>query len=318
MKKQSCIVRRLSTTDQSLSLKGPKAVAKIVFLSTDNLEGFFVYDTLLIPFFEQAGWQVATLSWHNKDINWSDYDYVIVRSTWDYQQYPSEFTACLESIDKSKAKLLNPLTLIKWNIEKSYLLDLKDRGVSTVPTFWQSHFSVDTLVQQFDVFATDTLIIKPILSANADDAYKVSRDNITQFIPTLSRCFAERKHMIQPFLPSIVEEGEYSLFYFAGAFSHSIRKVPKSGDFRVQEEHGGALHLIEPDQTMLDAALRALDAMPEQALYARVDLVRCKGEWALMELELIEPSLYFNLSPSSPQKFVDAFLAMHQQDALNP
>ena len=113
-------------------------------------------------------------------------------------------------------------------------------------------------------------------------------------------------------LNSVVEEGEYSLFYFGGAFSHAIKKVPKQGDFRVQEEHGGSLHLVTVDSEQLDIAQKALLAMPCEALYARVDLVRQKGEWAIMELELIEPSLYFNLDKQSPLRFVEALVNCHE------
>ena len=120
--------------------------------------------------------------------------------------------------------------------------------------------------------------------------------------------------MIQPFLTSIVEEGEYSLFYFGGAFSHAIKKVPQEGDFRVQEEHGGRLHPVNVDEVQLAVAKKALSAMPCNALYARVDLVRQNSNWAIMELELIEPSLYFNLDEDSPVRFVEALLAFHEAE----
>jgi glutathione synthase/RimK-type ligase-like ATP-grasp enzyme len=106
--------------------------------------------------------------------------------------------------------------------------------------------------------------------------------------------------MVQPFLDSIVKEGEYSLFYFGGHYSHAIKKVPQQGDFRVQEEHGGSLYAVDADAIQQDMAQRA-----------RVDLVRQQDQWGIMELELIEPSLYFNLDDASPVKFVEAMLALH-------
>lgn len=290
---------------------------KVAFLSTDNLEAFFVYDELLIPHFETKGWQVATVSWHATATDWNQFDYVIVRSTWDYQQYPAAFIQCLEEIEASNAILLNPLSLIKWNIEKYYLKDIASQGVHIVPTDWQEKFDAARLLAQFDEFATDTLIIKPVLSANADDTFKLSRDDITEHMPELTNCFAERAHMIQPFLDSVVEEGEYSLFYFGGHYSHGILKVPQRGDFRVQEEHGGQLYSIDATDSMLTVADQALKAMPAEALYARVDLIRMHEQWAVMELELIEPSLYFNLDPASGPCFVDALLSFHQHGKGN-
>ena len=155
------------------------------------------------------------------------------------------------------------------------------------------------------------MVVKPTLSANADDTFKLSVSNWHEQQQALSDTFNQRDFMIQPFLNSVVEEGEYSLFYFGGKYSHAIKKVPQKGDFRVQEEHGGSLHPVAVDEEQLDIAQKALSAMPCEALYARVDLVRQGSGWAIMELELIEPSLYFNLDEQSPQRFVDALISFH-------
>ena len=115
--------------------------------------------------------------------------------------------------------------------------------------------------------------------------------------------------MIQPFLPAIVSEGEFSLFAFDGALSHAVLKVPGPGDFRVQEEHGGRILAVTPEAELLaagEAVLRALDALAETPLYVRIDFVRHRGRLLLMELELIEPSLYFPYDAESPRRFAEA------------
>lgn len=284
-------------------------MSQIVFLSTDNLDDFFVYDELLIPHFKDIGWSVDTISWHEKNVNWDQYDYVIVRSTWDYQQHPDTFLNTLEIINRSSAILLNPLELMRWNIEKHYLKDLAAAGIPIVDTYWGESFIVQDIHNAFARFNTKEVVIKPTLSANADDTFRVSSSNMAEIMPSLLTTFAARRFMIQPFLSSVVEEGEYSLFYFGGCYSHAILKVPQKGDFRVQEEHGGQLISAEASSEQQQIAQRALEAMPTSALYARVDLVRQNNEWAIMELELIEPSLYFNLDPSSPARFVKALLS---------
>lgn len=284
----------------------------VAFLSTDNLEDFFVYDELLIPFFEQKDWSVNTISWHMKSVDWDAFDYVIVRSTWDYQQHAEAFLACLQSIEASSATLLNPLPLMQWNIEKHYLKDLEDKGVPIVETMWGSTFNNSIIEEAFLSLHCDTLVIKPTLSANADDTFKLSKADWSTKQQVLFDTFNQRDFMVQRFLSSVVDEGEYSLFYFGGEFSHAIKKVPKKGDFRVQEEHGGSLHLVAVDSAQLDIAQNALSAMPCDALYARVDLVRQNNDWAIMELELIEPSLYFNLDDQSPIRFVEALLKFHE------
>ena len=119
----------------------------------------------------------------------------------------------------------------------------------------------------------------------------------------LQESLAGRTLMVQPFIESILDKGEYSLFYFAGQYSHGIMKTPKSGDFRVQEEHGGLLKSIQPDDKLLEAANKALQTIPEQVLYARIDLVEHQERYKLMEIELIEPSLYFNLDDQAAMRF---------------
>lgn len=289
-----------------------RAMSTLVFLSTSNLEDFFVYDELLIPYFEKAGWRVETISWHEQR-DWGQYDAVIVRSTWDYQQHASAFLDKLAQIAASGTRLINPLELMQWNIEKTYLKSLSEQGISIVPTCWMDDYDAIRISDLFAKWQTDEVILKPTLSANADDTFRLTRRDIQEQHQTLSECFKQRAHMVQPFVPEIVNTGEYSLFYFAGEYSHGILKTPKTGDFRVQEEHGGELALITPTAAQLDTAQHTLSAMPSDYLYARVDLVEFNNEWVVMELELIEPSLYFNLDPQSPVRFVDAFFRYLQK-----
>lgn len=109
--------------------------------------------------------------------------------------------------------------------------------------------------------------------------------------------------MVQPFMSAIVTEGEFSLFFFGSEYSHAILKTPKTGDFRVQEEYGGQLQRIEPEPLLLALSRQALAAIPAATLYARIDWVRAGEGFALMELELIEPSLYFNLDSQAAERF---------------
>jgi len=108
-------------------------------------------------------------------------------------------------------------------------------------------------------------------------------------------------------MTSILEEGELSLFFFGGEFSHAIRKVPKPGDFRVQEEHGGEITLLNAESRLIDRGRRTLEALPVLPLYARIDLVSGWGELRVMEVELIEPALYFRMDPAAPYRFAECF-----------
>ncbi|MCJ7552867.1 MAG: hypothetical protein MUO34_03185, partial [Ignavibacteriaceae bacterium] len=127
-------------------------------------------------------------------------------------------------------------------------------------------------------------------------------------LPILQSIFENRDYMVQPFMKNIIDEGEYSLFYFGGKYSHAISKTPKESDFRVQEEHGGIIKLVKPSTEQLLHAENSLNKINPLPLYARIDLVRTPDDqFALMELELIEPSLYFNMDIESPKRFAEIF-----------
>jgi glutathione synthase/RimK-type ligase-like ATP-grasp enzyme len=283
---------------------------RCAFLSMDSLDDFFSYDQMLFEPLKAQGWLAEEVSWRNLKVDWNDYDVVVIRTTWDYQDDVAGFMACLQRIEASSAQLQNSLKIVEWNISKLYLKDLHNQGVNIVPTLWFDSFKLAELQAGFSHFDTNQIVLKPLISANADHTYRLTPEQLVQQIDELSQVFASREFMLQPFLNGIVEEGEYSLFYFAGHYSHSILKQPESGDFRVQEEHGGRLSSIQPSEDMLTAARHSLAALPDDVLYARIDLVRHKDEFAVIEIELIEPSLYFNMDPESPQRFVDAFLEM--------
>jgi glutathione synthase/RimK-type ligase-like ATP-grasp enzyme len=283
---------------------------RCAFLSMDSLEDFFSYDTMLFEPLKKVGWLAEEVSWRKTDVDWNIYDVVVIRTTWDYQDDAAGFMTCLRRIEASSAQLQNSLKIVEWNISKNYLKDLQNQGIYIVPTLWFDSFSLSEVQAGFTYFDTPQLVIKPLVSANADHTYRLTPENLVQQADQLKSIFANREFMLQPFLNGIVEEGEYSLFYFAGHYSHSILKQPASGDFRVQEEHGGQLKSIQPCEEMLTAARHCLAALPEDVLYARIDLVRHKNEFAVIEIELIEPSLYFNMDADSPQRFVDAFIEM--------
>ena len=283
---------------------------RCAFLSMDSLEDFFSYDQMLFEPLKTVGWLAEEVSWRKPDVDWNNYDAVVIRTTWDYQDDVEGFMACLQRIEASSAQLQNSLKIVEWNISKSYLKDLQNQGINIVPTLWFDSFSLSEIQAGFDYFDSPQLVIKPLISANADHTYSLTPESLVQQADDLKAIFASREFMLQPFLNGIVDEGEYSLFYFAGHYSHSILKQPESGDFRVQEEHGGRLSSIQPCEDMLTTARHSLAALPEDVLYARIDLVRHKKEFVVIEIELIEPSLYFNMDADSPQRFVDAFIEM--------
>lgn len=287
-------------------------------LTMDNLSDFECYDHLLDEPLAELGWTTELISWRAEKVNWHAFDAVIIRSPWDYQDDASTFTATLEQIDNSSARLQNSLTTVRWNIDKIYLKSLAEQGVSIVPTLWHKNFSKHDITDFFDCFSCQQLVIKPRISANADNTFWLKKETAMQFANQLESVFSQSEFMVQPFISSVITEGEFSLFYFDGEYSHAILKTPKKNDFRVQEEHGGCLQTITPEKALLtqaDATLTVITNLTgEMPLYARLDFVRLKNEdnpndgFALMEAELIEPSLYFNMDDNAAQRFATAFV----------
>ncbi|MEM6796510.1 MAG: hypothetical protein AAF725_21235 [Acidobacteriota bacterium] len=276
------------------------------FLSTDDLEGYFVYDELCYPALAELGWSTRAVPWR-AEVDWRDFDLVVIRSPWDYHQEVDRFLDVLARIDRA-TRLENSLEVVRWNIDKRYLRDLESQGVPAVPTLWrEAGAPLDASL--FESLGSERAVIKPTVSASAHHTYVLEAASFEGKRAEMEAIFATRDSMIQPFVPAIVEEGEISLFFFSGELSHAILKTPREGDFRVQEEHGGRIVALEkPSHAMIDAARRALAAVPDPVLYGRVDLVRYGGPetYVVMELELIEPSLYFPQDPGSPERFARA------------
>lgn len=281
---------------------------RCAFLTMDSLEEFEAYDHLLLEPLAEVGWSVDMVSWRHPNVDWDSYRAVIIRSPWDYQEDAQRFMQVLKKIDASSAQLENPLSLVTWNIEKTYLRELEQKGVLIVPTLWGEALGGNTLYEAFDTLKAKEIVIKPTISANADDTFWIRPDLSESLKRKIEQTFNHRSFMIQPFMDKIVHEGEYSLFYFGGHYSHSILKIPKPEDFRVQEEHGGQLQSVEPPSRLLQRAKQTMAHLKPQPLYARADYVRTEeDDFALMELELIEPSLYFNMDANSPKRFARIF-----------
>ena len=274
---------------------------RVAFLSADNLEGYVIDDDLCYAPLRKLGLNPETISWRNAQMDWSEFVGAIVRSTWDYQRNLPAFLSTMDRIAAS-TRLANPIEIVRWNSNKTYLQDLEQRGARIAPTIWKEE-GIDNsdLAQCYDEFETDTIVVKPTVSANAENTICLTRGQNPS--PELLAVFKERPSMVQPFMQGIVEEGEFSLFYFNRAYSHTILKTPAPQDFRVQEEHGGIIRAAKPESTLLAAGDRVMALLDKDLLYARIDFVRERDDFTLMELELIEPSLYLRMDDGAPERF---------------
>lgn len=279
----------------------------VAFLTLEDRAGYVIDDAIAVEHLARRGCEVDEIPWRTEGVRWGDYDGVVIRTTWDYQRDLDGFLAALARIEESGAPLANDLATVRWNARKTYLRDLASRGVRIVPTRWGAGVSIDDLRDAAQDFGPLGGVIKPVVSANADDTFRVDRATPTEVLRGISETFAGRDWMIQPFVARVLDEGEVSVFYFGGEASHAVVKRPRAGDFRVQEEHGGIITPLPLDPALLTVSDRVMASLDRVPLQARVDLVRLDdGSLALMELEAIEPSLYFRTDSGAAGRFADA------------
>ena len=224
----------------------------------ENPEGFFSYDELAFEPMAEFGWHVKEIPWTTPNVSWGDYELVVIRSTWDYQSDFARFLRVLDEIAQSGARLENNMDVVRWNIEKTYLRDLAQRGVPIVPTRWMKGLQRESLREVFEELAVDELVVKPVIGANADDTFRLSIDDAQT--DTAIEVFRDRELMVQPFIESIKWPGEFSLFYFVDEYSHCVLKTPAPGDFRVQEEHGGDIRPYDASDEMKSIGQRVIEA----------------------------------------------------------
>jgi len=279
---------------------------KIALLTSSNTDEHVMHESLLEESLNAyPDLKHQTLNWDDDSINWSEFSAVIVRTTWDYTKRPEEFLRVLKKISETGALLLNSYDLLKWNMNKIYLRDLSKKGVSIIESLF---FDEEDFNKQAESFVCEQFIVKPRVGASAEGQEFVTLDRLIEMNESKKY---QGSHFAQPFIEDIKTEGECSYFFFNNKFVYAIKKVPKAGDFRVQEEFGGRLSAFTPDEEELKEAYKTADAVKNfSPLYLRVDALKTKAkEWKLMELEAIEPSMYFGHFAEASNMFSKALIS---------
>lgn len=272
--------------------------------------GFVIDDELAVLPLARRGIKVDTIPWDRPGVDWRQYALVVVRSTWDYPHDSEKFLGVLETIEHQGIRLENGSEIARWNMQKTYLRDLAAKGIEIVPTLWRDRLAPGELAPLFEELRSREGVIKPVTGANAQGAWRLDAERARTLAPEIEAYFARRPLMMQPFERGIVEEGEFSMIYLNGVHSHCILKTPRAGDFRVQEEHGSEIIVIQPEPALLATGNAAIAAVGQKLLYARADLVRSDDTFRVMELELVEPSLYLRIDPGAPDRFADAIASL--------
>lgn len=246
--------------------------------------------------------------WNDPAVNFSDYQCLIFRTTWDYFKQPEVFSAWLEKIAGLGVPTFNPIAAIRRNQHKFYLKELQESGIDIIPTVFvekNSALELATLIPD----QWQKLIIKPAVSGGAYMTRLFDRSEMASVVEEYTPIAAKRDLLIQPFMAEIQEQGELSLLFFGGVFSHAVLKRPVLGEFRVQSEFGGNYRAIEVSAELIATCEQTIAAFGGELVYARVDGIIASGKFLLMELELIEPDLYFDYDKNAKKRYLVALEA---------
>ena len=266
-------------------------------------------DQLLQTALAELGLSAVRVDWSDKHQDWSAFRCAVFRTTWDYFDRKEEFSSWLDEV-QHRTSLCNPATLVRWNMDKRYLADLEGRGIPIVPSRFIDRGTEFSLPEMLRDAGWDEAVIKPCVSGAARHTYRITPANASQMDVVVHRLVRSEDLILQPFVRTVVDDGEDSLMIFDGRFSHAVRKKARPGDFRVQDDHGGTVHPLQPSAAQIELAELAIAACRPPAVYGRVDMVRLEeGHYAVMELEVIEPELWLRFHPPAAKAFAQAIAA---------
>lgn len=264
----------------------------------------------LRPAFAQRGLELVEIDWRSPLEHFDGLAQVLLGSAWDYQDRKDEFLSRLDALAARGIVVCNPPQVVRWNIDKRYLAELAGRGAPTVPTLWLDDAGREDVQAALDHFGTDRVVVKRQVGAGGMGQYSFTRDALPDADWRMGRAA-----MVQPFLPAITQEGEFTFFFVDGAFSHAVLKCAAPGEYRIQSLYGGTELDYTPSRADRAAAEAVIAALPfddpvfAAPLYCRIDMIRLpSGELAVMEAEMVEPYYYPQQGPDVGERMADAVL----------
>jgi hypothetical protein len=295
--------------DKNVALIGDQQQMKRVgFATCLNLGKLTPDDQLAADLLLKQNINVDAVAWDDPSIQWKSFDAVILRSTWNYHRQLPEFLSWLEMLDQASVKVWNSTDIVRGNVSKKYLIDFQSAGIPIVPTVFIPQNTSMQLDSVLENQKWEHAIIKPEVSASAYQTISASLSTAVDDQTQLDKILKTSGALIQEFRNEITVSGEWSLIFFDRKFSHAVLKRPSAGDFRVQEELGGIIQTATPPDALIHQAEHILHQVNGTLLYARVDGIAADDEFLLMELELIEPSLFMGFSTGAPEVFASSII----------
>ncbi|MAD98158.1 MAG: hypothetical protein CMB99_12605 [Flavobacteriaceae bacterium] len=268
----------------------------------DYIQNLLKEDQLVVDALEALDYKVKRLAWDDPNFDWNSTQFILFRTTWDYFDRFDEFSNWLNRVSR-QTQLLNSEAIIRWNIDKHYLLDLQEKGVNICETVFIEQGTSKSLSALAEEHNYSEFVLKPCISGAARETYRITSEMVGDYEEKYRQLITQEAMMLQPFQHNIVTKGEVSYMVMNGKFTHAILKIAKTGDFRVQDDFGGTVQWYEPSQEEIDFAEFTVSCCEASPIYARVDaFIDNSGNLALAELELIEPELWFRFHPKAAEE----------------
>jgi glutathione synthase/RimK-type ligase-like ATP-grasp enzyme len=283
-------------------------VRRLCFVTCRTWPEISESDRLVQRALEARGATVEARAWNEPGAAWDGFDAIVLRSNWDYHFEPDAFLDWLDRRERAGARVFNPPALVRWNLAKTYLLELARAGVPTVATVILEDETRAGLEAVMAARAWRRVVLKPVISASAHDTRLVSAATLDEAVDALASGAMRRPVLIQPFVEEIQTRGEWSLIFIEAEMTHAVLKRPAAGEFRVQPRLGGTVETPPVPDAVRAVGRAALAALPVPSLYARIDGVETAGGFQIMEVEVNEPGLFFPHAPAAATRFAEALL----------
>lgn len=278
---------------------------KIALATCGRLPEMSDSDKKLIPEFAKYNIQAVPTIWDDPEIFWENFDAVIIRNTWDYYTKFPQFVKWLDTLETKEVKVLNDLKIIRKNSHKFYLKDIIEKGFRVIPTIFLNNNSE---ISDDDLLKYQKMVLKPAVSAGSYKTEILTEGDLNS--ENISSKTIVGDWLLQPFLPEIQTEGEISMIFFGNEYSHSIIKKPIEGEFRVQKQFGGKYLPYSPGWELLNELNPVFKVFGEEFLFGRIDGVMLGGKFHIMEIEMLEPDLYFDFFPEKVALFCEKAVEM--------
>lgn len=261
-------------------------------------------DQVLIAAMQARGMQPVPVIW-DADARWSDFDAVILRSIWDYHLKYARFLEWLDALDAAGVPVHNSTPLVRWNADKRYMIELEQRGVRITPTWLVPRSDQVGLADICAQTRWQRLVIKPTVASTGYETWMTDAPVTGEANDAFEKQKARMDVLVQEFA-SGVHAGEISLVFLGGRYSHAVIKRAAGSEFRVHIEHGGTVESIEPGNALIGWAEDVIATIDAPWTYARVDAVSDDRGPMLMELELLDPELFFKYHPPAAERMIAA------------